>query len=745
MAKKPDFSALKPILFQYGDKAVLALSVIATVLLITMGLLSAKNASSVDWADQIKSAGNALEQKLQSAPIPDPDPARVAALEVSKYRWDPFTSSFVSGPFIHLGETPDIKRRNPLVLPVKEGEDYFQLDYVKGLYFDYGIDTRAQTVEVFAPTSAGGAGPAAAPPNAANQPGAQKDLVKAAEPVRMVLVRGVFPMRDQLEQFKMAFRLNSQSELFTSKDLPRPLSVDVYRYEVLPDGKLGTKTPLYLYTKDTVEVAAPIKEVLRRAMFDEEGLNGLDPYLHAGLLTPIPLLANVSYPKLMLSAFEVPPPDPAVAKQAVPMQPGPAAGKDKDKDGIPIKSVPWRQLPPEQKLLTDRFSGIFEPFHPFALALGSTDPTQVNIGGGPGMRTPNMAAGPRSFDAFDKGLVQTAGPAVPMPGPGMPSGPGMKGPRPIANQPTTVATETWRYDALIRFIDVGVEPGKSYCWEMRVRMANPNYKKSTEVAYEALADVKEIVATKWVRTPVKSIPLEYSYYAVDQLALDKAGQTIPNKELLKPDQAALQIHRWFDAARDLGSVPPRDYVVGDWGIAERLTLRRGEFIGHPQMITEVPVWTKDKQTFEIPQTLDPNAKGKDKDKRKPGVPLDFTPPPDPAKKGALLPPPLVVDFEGGRRDNYRVVPFDRNDKSIQLTITRDESAMDVLIMAPDGTLTVRNSRRESDPTTPQGKERRDRVELWRDHLRQADAAAPANPTGPALPGGINLPGVQRKN
>src|SRR5947209_7251260 len=111
--KKPDLSALKPLLFQYGDKVVLALSAVATVMLIGMGLLSAKSASSRDWAEDLKQAANKLEQKIASAPVPEPDPKKEEALVPSKYRWDPVTSSFVQGAFIYQGEAADVKRRNP--------------------------------------------------------------------------------------------------------------------------------------------------------------------------------------------------------------------------------------------------------------------------------------------------------------------------------------------------------------------------------------------------------------------------------------------------------------------------------------------------------------------------------------------------------------------------------------------------------------------------------------------------------
>lgn len=786
--KKPDLSALKPLLFQYGDKVVLGLSAIATVMLVGMGLLSAKNAGSIDWTDELKKAANSLEQKIANAPIPEADPTKEALLVPAKYRWDPVTSSFVQGAFIHLGEMPDIKRRNPQVLAVKDGEGQFQMDYLPALYYNYGLDLRNSTVEMFGPAAAAPAATGAPPgPRGPGGPvgmAGGDPFVKSADPLRMVVVQGVFPMAEEIEQFKGAFRVGSQADLFATKDLPRPIGLDVVRYEVLPDGKDGEKVNLYQYDvkREAIVVTKAIDDVLRRALFDEASLTGLDPYLHAGLVTPLPLLANHEYPKLRLPSFQINEQDPnvvAARQQGMPSMvpptagmPGGPAGAGKGLEAMPIKPMPWRQLGVDQKPLTDRFEGRYEPFHPLAQPIFREEALRVAGPGGPvggpppgfvggpppGFVPPGQLQGSRTFDPFNLGLmavgavgpVGPVGPQAFMPGDrdrgpgGPPPGTGFQPrlPNRASVPPTAVSPgapmEKWKYDALVRFIDVGVEPGKSYRYELRVRMANPNYGKPDQVAFEDLAKHRELAPGKFVPTPAITIPGEYYFYAVDQVYVDKMG-SVATKEQVKSDQVAMQLHRWFETARDLGAVPPRDYVIGDWGIAERILARRGEFVGHTQMISEVPVWAKDKGVFEIPQTLDPTATKKDKDKRKPGVPLDFVPPADPARRGILLPAPLVVDFEGGRKDNFKVTP--------QITVARDDSAIDVLIMKPDGKLTVRNTRREADAGTLEGRDRRDRVELWKDHLHNADTGGPARagPGNPAVPGlpGINLPGMRK--
>jgi hypothetical protein len=729
MAKKfkVDLSGLKPILLQYGDKAALGLCAVFSVLLIGMGLLNARSASRSDYAADIKRAGDDLDRRIQGAELPKADPEKLAALDPTLYDWKYYEPRFLPSAYINLPENPDTKRRNPVVSVMNEGADHFQLNYIRGLYHCYALNPTNSTVDVFGTAPAAGGAAAAPPPGAG---GGTRELVKAVEPVRMVVVSTVFPMRDQVEKFRQAFRLGTQQELFALKDvLPRPLGVDVYRYEVMPDGTDGSKTPLYLHDprQDSVEVAKPIAELLRRAMLDEETLAGLDPILVGGLVTPVPLLANVRYPKLKLAALELPP-EPNSATKA-PVAAAPAMAKDKDKEAPPIRSEQWKKLLPEQRLLVERFEGKFEPFHPFGQFLPR--PEDAATPAAPPQAGRGDSTAPRIFNPFERGLAGVA-PGASNPG-FAPPGPG-RGPRGGAAPTPAIAKEHWPYDALIRFIDVGVEAGKSYRYELKIRLANPNFGKPTEVAAAAMADVREIASPRWTRTPTITIPGEYDFYAVDQQMLDKGGPSPQPPKREEVGMAPMQIHRWFERTKDVLSSAPADYIVGDWAVAERLMVRRGEFIGHHQIIAEVPIWRNDKGAFEVPSTsyTVPNSKTP---KTKPGVPLDFLPPPDPTRKGLAEPAPLLVDFEGGRKDNYAIARG--------IMVSRDECAIDVLIMLPDGRLAVRNTRIDADAATRAGKGRKERLEQWREHCHNAGAAeANGNPSRPNLPGagGFSLPG-----
>jgi hypothetical protein len=87
-------------------------------------------------------------------------------------------------------------------------------------------------------------------------------------------------------------------------------------------------------------------------------------------------------------------------------------------------------------------------------------------------------------------------------------------------------------------------------------------------------------------------------------------------------------------------------------------------------------------------------------------------------------PPLLVDFTGGKRQ-YNPAPGAGGSGIV------DSSAMDLLILMPDGRLVVRNSRADVDAVidngTPDGTTRQARVEHWRKRNREVQ-------TGGGTPG-----------
>src|SRR5207248_6521101 len=72
----------------------------------------------------------------------------------------------------------------------------------------------------------------------------------------------------------------------------------------------------------------------------------------------------------------------------------------------------------------------------------------------------------------------------------------------------------WDRDALVRFIDPDVVPGKTYQYYVKVFLANPNYKKKADVAFTQLADIPYL-ESKIEVTPTITIPKESFLYAGD--------------------------------------------------------------------------------------------------------------------------------------------------------------------------------------------------------------------------------------
>ena len=124
----------------------------------------------------------------------------------------------------------------------------------------------------------------------------------------------------------------------------------------------------------------------------------------------------------------------------------------------------------------------------------------------------------------------------------------------------------------IRFLDVTIEPAKTYEYRVQVRMANPNYGKKTRVEKESLAEPKELLGP-WTRVPgTATMAPDMLYYAVDAKRLDpKFPGRAPER-----DEVALQVHRWFGMYEFTRGTKTDYFGVGACVIAERVLARRGE-------------------------------------------------------------------------------------------------------------------------------------------------------------------------
>ncbi len=778
MAKKLDLGKLKDFFFQYGEKVALGVCGALAVTLLALGFLRASGAGNHPtgkrWDEALTSGARSVESKVASASLNEDEIKGKYEVKKDDFIWTQRELSFQPGPYSSLAEQADTKRRNPFILPLKSGEKDFQMDVLKGPYFNYVIDPQKRNVMLFKADGAagggagigGGVGPVGGMMGGGMMggQGGGTPFVKGAEPKRAVVVTGVFPMKNQVELHRKALRMESQTQLFANRDdLPKPLGINVYRYEVLRDGTFGPPVKVYFHDADKgkLEILPALDRVMRDAHFDETFPAQYEQHVFAGITTPIPQFANLTMPKLTLEGITgaevVAAADPANPMGGVglgplpkggggvnlpgggrpplpgggnPMNPEPGAGGAAGGQGRLMYAELWKKIQANNKLLVEKFDGKYNVFHVLGEVPGK--PAEEKKGGvgsqGPIPGMPNMggaqgaALAGRFFAPWDR--IAGAGGGAGMPN--MPGKPGTGGAREGEGPPPPPAVGDgpagavgaaalgipWEHDAIVRFLDVDLLPGKTYRYQVQVRMANPNFGKKSDVAFQALADVKEILSP-WTPTPEVKIPDEYHFYNVDQFALDKAAEKIALKDQAPKDTIAMQIHRWFIVADDRQGVGFNRNDIGDWGILERAFIRRGDFIGQNNVVVEVPVWDRQSGSFQIDTKL---VKEKGKSVQKPGVPLDFI---------VSDPPPLLVDFDGGKR-SFKVGNSTLN----------DDSAVEALVMTPEGRLIVRNSRLDSDPVVPEAKQRQDRLDAARQRVqqvRQGAAAAPAG-GGPAMPG-----------
>jgi hypothetical protein len=251
---------------------------------------------------------------------------------------------------------------------------------------------------------------------------------------------------------------------------------------------------------------------------------------------------------------------------------------------------------------------------------------------------------------------------------------------------------------LVRFIDLTVQPGRTYEYRVKVRMANPNYGKKN-LSNSSIGKPKEIESTNWSDVVRVQVPYETQYYVTDDR---------PDK-----DKAYVQIHKWVDSAflTDKPEPPPDspEIWVGDWTYADRIPAYRGEYLGKREP-AEVPYYVTEKQDYELAA---PKTRGSKK------LPLDFT-----VRKEGNLPPELLIDYDGGKGTRVKI-----GDKAVT-----EDLAVDMLVLTPDGKLIVRNSVDDMD-----NKVRGDRVKDLKAAVEEIKK--PRAPGGPNGPGGKSGPGT----
>jgi hypothetical protein len=231
---------------------------------------------------------------------------------------------------------------------------------------------------------------------------------------------------------------------------------------------------------------------------------------------------------------------------------------------------------------------------------------------------------------------------------------------------------------LVRFIDVTVQPGFTYEYQVQIRVQNPNYGKKTEVAFPALAEPKEI-ASQWSEKPCSiTVPRETYVYGIelDERALKVRQQTEPRLLSDKNDVTFMQIHRWIETTNINPEQRGASVPVGDWSVGD-CAVRRGEQIGRLENV-KVPMWFPNKKAFEIAVPIQaapkPGIIGGTRPQVVRGIPINFTT------------DELLVDFEGGSiRQSLRL-----NEKTTKPV--SEEANVEYLVMSADGKLRLKQSR-----------------------------------------------------
>jgi hypothetical protein len=487
--------------------------------------------------------------------------------------------------------------------------------------------------------------------------------------------------------------------------------------------------PVYTHDKDgKVKISPPVENLLKTAVYD---LTRIEQYIHIlppnGADTPFAKYVRDHFPDLKLDGVtlnqaETPAPENVAGGETQPTTPMPGElkvptpkgpippnpGGFKGKGGLPgmpaerpeggatIQQRPLKDYP---KLFADRVQGKLNPFNVYGVDLPA-DAVKQSYPGYPG-------AAP--------GGVNPMGPGYPMgfqPGAGDKdvTGPGgfMRRPK-LSTTPTeggkaekpATGLEALPEKLLIRFLDTGLEPGRTYQYYVQVRLKNPNFGKDKvkEVAQPAMAE-KTHLESPFALTPPVYMPPDYAFYFVNQFPLAtkfRGSSTINREPTIPPGRIPVQIHQLVQR-----STLEDGKEVGDWVVAERLFLGRGDIIARPHLDVEVPVWNPIANAFEL-GSMERTKKVRNPKKV---IPVDFG---DETS-------PVLVDFRGGKID---------------------EGNIEVLVLNGDGHLMVRHSYEDSDHDSQLGHERAERYEAWRARLVSIRDAATAAPVMPKLGPGPN--------
>jgi hypothetical protein len=254
---------------------------------------------------------------------------------------------------------------------------------------------------------------------------------------------------------------------------------------------------------------------------------------------------------------------------------------------------------------------------------------------------------------------------------------------------------------LVRFLDVTVQPGQSYEYQIQIKVDNPNLGKTKEVAWPGLAEIKDLYS-QWGPSVRVDVPSETYMYGTE---LDTATLRMKEKADYKlindRDVAWMQVHRWLETTNLNPELRGSTVPVGDWSVGD-VPVRRGEYIGRLEPV-KVPVWFPTKKWFDIAVPVQATTKPVGIGSRPiaiKGIPVNFAT------------EHLLVDWEGGKiYQNFR--PLEKGPSKD----VREEANVEYLILSPDGKLRVRNSRIDAG-----NRDRESRTKTWADWVQAVEQA-----------------------
>ncbi|MBX3398465.1 MAG: hypothetical protein KF873_06970 [Gemmataceae bacterium] len=330
-------------------------------------------------------------------------------------------------------------------------------------------------------------------------------------------------------------------------------------------------------------------------------------------------------------------------------------------------------IPPSE--LQKRFSGKgSSPFTPSFIA-----PSTGGAGGGAGIGgdVGNYLGTSGSGMSVGRGSTMQGAPTPPPMGSGSPYDPSGGRFGPAAGVLQEIKAPVELEHMLIRFMDVHVFQGHTYEYRIRVKMKNPNYglkvpaiSKESDAndsvlfgPWVSIADQRGVPLSVTVPADSNTYlvdPVEYASKIRDKFREPQVQQLLDNQNGRLP---VVQVQQWLHKVMIENSEEP----IGTWIVAD-LPVNRGEFIGRKQLIT-LPLWSSQKVKYILQELPKYKVFGLPPKKEQPkGVLVDFTT------------STVCVDYEGGKQS--RVF----GDRSVE-----DEGAVEMLILRPDGSVTVRNS------------------------------------------------------